>query len=437
MTPPNSQSAASGQSSAPGRPGQQGPVSRDQALELMRHHIRAHAPQAERVPLEAALGRVCSDDQFAARSVPGVPRSSMDGYAVRAAETTGASLKSPAELKLAGEIRPSTCDPGPLAPGCACVILTGGPLPPGADAVIAAEDVEAVDVAGQGVLRVFGEIQAETHVREVGSDIRAGTRVVRRGEEYTPPILAALALSGVMQVPVYANPDVQVLAVGNELTPLDAAPVPGLTSADNLLLAAGLLRQRGLVGITAEVCPNGAEAVAGRLKAAGEPACIVTTGGTGPGQRDFLLQAAKQAGFEILFHGLKMHPGKSVFAAVKGRTILFALPGTPWAVFALMHALVLPAACWLRGRALPVPIPVLARLDQTPPEAPPGWEKLVACTITGVRAELHAHPLMDRTREARLDMIEAQGLLLVPAHVSEGDLLPMIPIWEHKRGHRP
>lgn len=412
------------------------PVSRDQALELLRHHIRAHPPGVERLPLDQALGRVCTDDQFSARSIPGRPRSTMDGFALCSADAAGASLKEPAALRLppeAGEIRPSTSDPAPLAPGTARVVLTGGLLPAGADAVVAAEDAES----SGGLVRLFEEVQPGAHVREVGADIRAGTRIIRRGEDYTPPILATLALGGASQVPVYGQPDILVLAVGNELATPGGACAPGQTSADNLLLAAGLLHQRGIMNIISEVCANDPRTVADRLHAAGEPSCIVTTGGTGPGQRDFLLQAARMAGYDILFHGLKLLPGKSVFAAVKGRTILFALPGTPWAVFALLHALVLPAACWLRGRAIPVPIPVLARLDHVPPEAPAGWEKLVACTIAGVRAELHAQPLVDRTREGRLDMIEAQGLLLVPAHVAEGDLLPMIPIWEHKRGHRP
>lgn len=423
-------------SNPPPEPGLHEPVSRDQALELLRHHMRTHAPGVERLPLDQALGRVCTDDQFAARSVPGRPRSSMDGYALSSEDIAGASLKNPVQLPLdaqGGEIRPSTSDPDPLPPGKTRQILTGGLLPAGADAVVPAEDAEAT----VSHVRFFEEIAPGTHVRDIGADIRAGTRVIRRGEDYTPPILATLALSGTSLVPAYAQPEALVLAVGNELSALGATPAPGQTAADNLLLAAGQLRQRGVVNIISEVCANSPLTVADRLIAAGEPSCIVTTGGTGPGQRDCLMQAARLAGFEILFHGLKLLPGKSVFAAVKGRTILFALPGTPWAVFALLHALVLPAACWLRGRAIPVPIPVLARLDQVPPEAPPGWEKLVACTITAVRAELHAQPLVDRSREGRLDMIEAQGLLLVPPHVSEGDLLPMIPIWEHKRGHRP
>lgn len=424
------------QTTPPSSASNQEPVSRDQALELLRHHIRAHAPGMERLPLYEALGRVCTDDQFAARSVPGRPRSSMDGYAVCSTDLTGAGLNSPVQLALAhdvDEIRPSTSDPEPHTPGTARPILTGGLLPEGADAVIPAEEAELTEDA----VIFFEECTTGEHVRAVGADIRAGTRLIRRGEDYTPTILATLALSGANSVPVHVQPEALVLAVGNELATPGTLPDPGQTAADNLLLAAGLLRQRGVTNIVSEVCANSVSAVVDRLNAAGEPSCIVTTGGTGPGQRDFLLQAAKQAGFEVLFQGLKLVPGKSVFAAVRGRTILFALPGTPWAVFALMHSLVLPAACWLRGRAIPVPIPVLARLDSAPPEAPTGWEKLVACTITAVRAELHAQPLLDRNREGRLDMIEAQGLLLVTSHVSEGDHLPMIPIWEHKRGHRP
>jgi molybdopterin molybdotransferase len=298
---------------------------------------------------------------------------------------------------------------------------------------MAAEDV----LINEGSITLQHPVSPTTHVRAIGSDLKAGTRVLRRGEDCTPTALACLAASGVQSVPVCDDPRVVVLAVGNELAALDAAPVPGKMPADNLLLAAGLLRQRGMQHTEAEVCPNSLELVSQRLKATEGMHCVVTTGGTGPGQRDFMLQAAKDAGFKVLFQGIQLHPGKSVFAATRGRTLLFALPGTPWAVFALMHALVLPTACWLRGRSLPVPMPVLARPLLMPQPAPAGWEKLVPCKFSGLKAELQVVPLLDRSRESRLDMLEAQGLLLVPAHVEQGDLLPMIPIWEHRRGHRP
>lgn len=408
-------------------------ISRDQALERIRHHLRSNPLPPQTVSVSEALGHISAQDLFAAHATPAVAKSSVDGYAVFCANTAKATPEAPVRLEVKGEVRPSTGAPEPLAPGTACHILTGGALPPGADAVIPFEDV----TLGSGGITMVQPVVKDAHVRAVGSDLKAGTRVLRRGEDCTPTALSCLAVSGVLRLPVYAHPKALVLAVGNELCGLDDTPAPGQMPADNLLLAAGLLRQRGFVETGAEATANSLEHVTQRLNAAGDVHCIITTGGTGPGQRDFMLQAAQQAGFTVLFQGMKLHPGKSVFCATRGRTLLFALPGTPWAVFALMHALVLPAACWLRGRALPAPVPVLAKPVILPTAAPQGWEKLVACTYSAHKAELLVTPLLDRTREARLDMMEAQGLLLVPAHMELGDLLPMIPIWEHRRGHRP
>ena len=407
-------------------------ISRDLALEQLRHHLQASPRQTQTVHVTEALGLVCARDLFAAHSSPVMPKSTMDGYALDSQASLGATPETPVRLLISGEIRPSTSDTTPLLPGQAVAILTGGQLPPGADCAVAAEAFEVTD----GSLVLTSEVLPGQHVCQAGSDIKVGSRIIRRGEDFTPAVLAALAVSGIMRVEAYVGPKTRVLAIGNELAPLedenDAARLP----ADNLLMAAGLLRLRGVDQVQSEVCANSLEHIAGRLRELSDCDCIVTTGGTGPGQRDFALRAACLAGFTPLFNGVALTPGKSFFAAVRERTILFALPGTPWAVFALMHALVLPAVCWLRGRTLPVPSPVLARPLVTPAPAQPGWEKLVPCTIAPHGSELHATPLLDKNREMRRDMIETQGLLIVSGSEEPGELLPMIPIWEHRRGHR-
>ncbi len=406
-------------------------ISRDLALERIRHHIRDYPPQVLDSALMDSLGLVCAQDLFAVHSTPAEARSTVDGYAFASQAARLASEEAPVRLAISGQIRPSTASPAPLQPGQAVGILTGGPLPAGADCVVTSESVEVVGEE----LRLTRPVAAQEHVRAVGSDLKAGTRLVRRGEDLTPAVLAALAVSGAQRAKAYKSPRVLVLALGNELDALDAAPAPGHMPADNLLLAAGLLRHRSVPDVQADVCPNDLAEISRRL-ATGDCQCIVTTGGTGPGQRDFIMQAAQEAGFTLLFTGLTLTPGKSMFAAVRGGTLLFALPGTPWAVFALMHALVLPAMCWLRGRTLPVPGPILARPQLMPGAAQLGWERLVPCTISPLGAELQAQPLLDRTREARLDMLQAQGLLIVSDKAETGELLPMIPIWENRRGHR-
>lgn len=407
-------------------------ISRDLALEHIRHHVQEHPPCQRTVHVTEALGLVCAQDLFAAHASPSMPRSSVDGYALDSQATLGATEDAPVLLHMAGEIRPSSSDPAALLPGQAAVILTGGQLPSGADCAVALEDTQTRD----GRLVLTGECRAGEHVRPVGCDLKAGMRIARRGEDLTPAVLAALAVSGVMQAEAYEPPRALVMALGNELDALEAKGAGGRMPADNLLLVAGLLRLRGLDAVDSEVCANDLKRIAERLTSGLEYDCIITTGGTGPGHRDYIVKAAALAGFTPLFNGVALTPGKSLFAAVRGRTVLLALPGTPWAVFALMHAMVLPVVCWLRGRTLPSPGPILARPLTMPPLARPGWEKLVPCTIAAVGAELHAQPLLDRSRETRRDMIDAQGLLIVSSKEEPDELLPMIPIWEHRRGLR-
>lgn len=406
-------------------------ITRDMALERIRHHIADNPALTSELSLFDCLGLICAEDIFAAHASPAEPRSAVDGYALTSRITRGASPENPVGVQVQGVIRPSTATPAPIAPSLAAAILTGGPLPSGADCVIPCENTE---ISGS-LLCITREAAPGDHVRKIGSDLAAGTRIVRRGEELTPPVLASLAISGAIKAKAYQRPKVLVLALGNELGPLEAPPAPGRMPADNLLLAAGLLRMRGVPDARADVCPNELETIGAALTNT-DARLVITTGGTGPGERDFILQAARMAGFEPLFTGLALTPGKSMFAAVRGNSLLFALPGTPWAVFALMHALVLPAVCWLRGRTLPVPGPLLARPLEALRPAQHGWERLVPCTNSALGAELQAHPLTDRTREGRLDMLEAQGLLIVSDKTEVDELVPMIPIWENTRGLR-
>jgi len=406
-------------------------ISRDLALERIRHHLQELPPEVLDMSLMEGLGFICAQDLFAVHSTPPEPRSTVDGFALASQSTRRATPEAPTRLVATEQIRLSSIEPGGLAPGQAMGILTGGPLPLGADCVVTSESV----LEDQGAIWVPRAIAPLEHVRGVGSDLKAGTRIIRRGEDMSPTVLAALAVSGVQRAKVYLPPKVLVLALGNELDQLDSEPQPGRMPADNLLLAAGLLRQRSVPEVVAQVCPNDLAMIAQRLRA-DDFRCIVTTGGTGPGQRDFIMQAALDAGFEPLFNGLKLTPGKSMFAARRGGALLFALPGTPWAVFALMHAVVLPAICWLRGRTVPVPGPILARPQLMPLAAQLGWERLVPCSVSALGAELHAQPLLDRAREARLDMLQAQGLLIISDKVESNEPVPMIPIWENRRGHR-
>ena len=221
-------------------------ISRDLALERIRHATRDNPPQELDLTLLDSLGLVCAQDLFAAHATPSEPRSTVDGFALSSLDTRQATPQNPTQLHIEGLIKPSTpASKTPLLTGQAVAILTGGPLPPGADCVVPNETVET-----QGTcLRIDREILPQEHVRAIGSDLKVGTRIVRRGEDLTPAVLAALAVSGVLRARAYQPPKVQVMALGNELGPLTAAHSPGHMPADNLLLVAGLLRLRGVTDV--------------------------------------------------------------------------------------------------------------------------------------------------------------------------------------------
>ena len=378
----------------------------DAALNLVLAAARPKTPQA--MPLAQALGLAAAEGVLADRSVPPRPRSALDGVALRSADSAPAAPGHPVRLELSGQIRPSTEPAGPLAPGRACRVLTGAPLPAGADAVAANEDVrldhdalflEQPLVVGQGV-------------RGPGSELAQGTPVAHQGQALTPAAAAALSSLGRTTALVHPAPRVLVLAVGNELVPPQAADTASgpLLAADNLLLLEGLLRDGGAREVEARVCANEPEAIAQALAGEGFD-LLVTAGGTGPGERDFTLAAALAAGFTLLFQGLALHPAKSAQACRRGDTLLFSLPGTPPAVFAACRALVLPALYALRGLATPPPA-VRAVLAGRAPGAANAL-RLVPCTLHWDQGRLQASPLGNGLCP-RAQMLQAQGLLRIP-----------------------
>ena len=401
----------------------------DAALALLLEAARPREPRS--LPLAQALGLAAAEDVRADQDVPSRPRSALDGVALRSADTIAATPQNPLRLPLSGQVRPSTEPPGPLSPGQACRVLTGAPLPPGADAVAAREDVR---LEPEAVL-LEAPLAPGHGVRGPGSELAQGTPVLAHGQVLTPAAAAALASLGRREALVFPAPRVLVLAVGNELLPLEAAGAASgpLLVADNLLLLEGLLREGGAGEVAARVCANEPEAIAQAL-AAEDFDLIVTTGGTGPGERDFSLAAALRAGFEPLFQGLALHPAKSALACRRGRCLLFGLPGTPPAVFAACRALVLPALFGLRGLS-GAPPAALATLT-TPARGSAQALRLTSCSLALENGRLLARPL-DREHCPRGQMLLAQGLLCIPPGpgLAAGDMVQVLLLPGRFPGH--
>ncbi len=285
---------------------------------------RFHPLPAETIPLAAALGRVLAEDAIAAEDSPPFANSAMDGYAVRAADTTGASDTAPRQLSLAGEVPAGSVYSGTLEPGSAIRILTGAPVPAGADAVIQQELTQA----GEDAVEVHAAVTPGTNVRSAGGDVRRGSLLVSRGAEIGPAEIALLAALGVDPVRVTRRPRVAILATGDELAAPGAPLRPGQIRDSNSPYLAAAVARAGAEAWPLGIARDNADDLRARLRDAATADLVLTSGGVSVGTYDLVKQVLAEQG-TIDFWRVRMRPGKPLAFGPLGQTYLLGLPGNP------------------------------------------------------------------------------------------------------------
>lgn len=396
------------------------PATRDEAIELFRDSFPALCP--DEIAVTHCQGLVSATNVTSGQDLPQSSRSAMDGYALRSADTEAATGDLPVILQCLGEVRPSDHCIAPIGKGQARRILTGGILPDGADAVIPFERVET----NGSSISISSKVEQFLSVRMPGSDIMTGNIIAGKGEELNPGHCALMAYAGMRTVKAHPRPSILALAVGNELSsPLMPAP-PGKIPADNLVLLKALCSRYGFYDVTVSTCPNDRETITDMICAEKHHDLIITTGGTGPGQRDFVLEATLDAGSTPLFKGLKMHPAKSVFACNKKGIPVIGLPGPPNAVQLAFHVLIRPFLDILCGRAKSI-APINARLTK-PLKSSRDTERLWLCRLNLSDTGLEATPLNDRNLSVRQAMCSAEGIIILPPSETEPKSGQNVPV---------
>jgi molybdopterin molybdotransferase len=361
------------------------------------------AGRSETAPLSEALGRVLAEDVASDVDWPPFDTSAMDGYAVHVAEASnGHPLTERAGLVAAGDLPPSA-----LASGEAVRVMTGAPLPPGAEAVVPVEDA----VRENGRVTAKAAPRPGEHIRRRAESIRAGSRLVERGSRLGPSELALAALAGADPLKVHARPRVTVAVTGNELVATSSKPGPGQLRDSNGPMLAALCRSRGAVALARAAVADEGSAVRQLFAEAGRNEdLLITSGGVSAGDLDLLPAAAEKAGFELLFHGVAMRPGKPVAFGRRDRSLWLGLPGNPVSTSVAFHLFGTTALDALQGLARPGPRFVTARLTQD-------------ARARGPRETYRDARLEDRDGELRVSALESLGSHDLAAHARANALL--------------
>ena len=318
-------------------------VSLEEALRVVREV--APPPGEEEVPLAGALGRVLARDLHARQDIPGFARTTVDGYAVRAADTTGAGEAIPAILQMAGELTMGSPPGKSIRPGEAMYIPTGAMLPAGADAAVMIEYTEQI---GDEIL-VKRPVAPGENVILGDEDFPKGSLVLPRGRIISPREVGILAATGFEGVPVYRKPVIGILSTGNELVLVRDTPGPGQVRDANGPMCAAFVEAVGCVARPYGIIRDDRDALGDALdRAIRECDVVLISGGSSKDTRDLAASIVAEKG-EVLVHGIAIAPGKPTIIGRAGGRPVIGLPGHPASAYVILHALGRPLIAAMSG----------------------------------------------------------------------------------------
>jgi molybdopterin molybdotransferase len=318
---------------------------------LLDEHLRPLS--VEDVDLHQAAGRVLAADITAPVAVPMFDRAAMDGYALRGSESFGAGPYNPLELEVVGVSLPGRPFEGLLQPGQAARIMTGAPLPAGADAVLQAEDAEEVHDGSTSRVRITDAVPPGRHVGRRGEDIATGSVVLKAGRILRPQDVAVLASIGASPVPVIRRPTVAVLVTGDELLPCGVRPEGyRIVDSNSVMLEALIRRDHGLP-LMGALIPDRREAVQQALLTA-QADLVLVSGGSSVGQEDHAPRVLAELG-QLTVHGVALRPASPAGLGFVANRPVFLLPGNPVSCLCAYDLFAGPAIRRLGGRSMDLP----------------------------------------------------------------------------------
>lgn len=401
----------------------------DQALEKILADFQ-RLPATE-IPLDQALSHVLAADIQAKISIPHFANSSMDGYAVRAADITTATADQPVYLRVVMDIPAGKVPPRPLTQGEAARIMTGAMLPEGADAIVPVEQTENGWRAGDDAplleqVAILQSVKSSDYVRPIGEDIQADQIVLKQGTLIRPQEIGILAALGYAQVPVVRQIRVAILSSGDELLAVDQPLEAGKIRDMNSYVLAALVESYGAIPIRIPTARDTFEDVQRRFLEAIEqqPDLIISSAGVSVGTFDIVRAVMESLG-EIAFWRINLRPGKPLAYGQLRGIPFFGLPGNPVSAMVTFDVFVRPVLLKLSGkpdtaRTIQAKLGEAIRSD--------GRRSYIRVKLERKGDEWHAYTTGTQSSGALMSMILADGLLIIPENVTFADAGSVYPI---------
>jgi molybdopterin molybdotransferase len=388
-----------------------------QALETLLAYIPARLGEEE-IPTADALGRVTFAAVQAPHPLPAFARSTVDGYAVRAADTFGASDALPAYLQLAGEVPMGAAPAFSIAAAECALIHTGGMLPGGADAVVMVEHTQqaGLGAAQHTLVEVLRAVGVGENALQVGEDVAAGQDVIATGQRLRPAEIGGLMALGLTRVQVARKPRVGIISSGDEVVPPEVAAGPGQVRDVNSYTLAALVAQSGgepvLFGIVQDDFSAMQAAVGQALE---ECDLVVITAGSSASTRDLTARVIDSLGAPgVLVHGVNVRPGKPTILAVCGDKPLVGLPGNPVSALVIAGLFVVPLIERLLGLAVERPHPSVPAHLSLNLASQSGREDWVPVRLVETESGVMAEPVFGKSNLI-FTLARADGLVRIPA----------------------
>lgn len=368
----------------------------------------------ERVAIPEGLGRVLAETVVSPWDIPPLDNTAMDGFAVRASDVAGAAREQPVPLEVIEDLPAGRIATRVVAAGTAIRIMTGAPMPGGADAVVRVEDTRE---EGSKVL-VLASVPAGEHIRRAGEDVREGEKVLEAGSILTAAAVGMLSSLGRAFVQVTQRPRVAILSTGDELVDVDGDRRGGKIIASNTYCLSAQARECGAIPVVLGITPDHREAIETKFREAMACDVIVSSGGVSVGDYDFIKDVLRDLGSEMKFWRVAMKPGHPLAFGLLGGRPAFGLPGNPVSCMVSFEQFVRPALLRMMGhRDLFRPV-LRARLGETLRQKP-GRTSFIRAVVMRGRDGFTVRATGSQSSGVLLSMVRANGLIVFPSDRAE------------------